>query len=175
MAGRACSPPSREENRADRRLPQRRVDGLLGGAWYLAVQPLFPAAAGGPVVSDGLAEPGRLCRDAERGQQMLMQLGEFGGDQAGFADLLLGGQPRASVATPPFRDSRAPPRPLPPRPGTPNVASQVWLTLTPTCRTGRRDLPDPPAIGAHLQASQSGCSVAGDLTQPESDQHKVRP
>jgi hypothetical protein len=23
-----------------------------------------------------------------------------------------------------------------------------------------------------LQASQSGCSVAGDLTQPESDQHK---
>jgi transposase len=40
---------------------------------------------------------------------------------------------------------------------------------------GRRHLPDPPAIGAHLQASQSGCSVAGDLTQPESDQHKVRP
>lgn len=40
---------------------------------------------------------------------------------------------------------------------------------------GRRDLPDPPAIGAHVQASQSGCSVPGDLTQPESDQHKVRP
>ena len=34
----------------------------------------------------------------------------------------------------PFLDSRAPPRSLPPRPGTPNVASQVWLTLTPTCR-----------------------------------------
>jgi hypothetical protein len=42
--------------------------------------------------------------------------------------------PRASVATPLFLDSRAPPRPLPPRPGTPNVASQVWLTLAPTCR-----------------------------------------
>ena len=72
----------------------------------------------------------------------------------------------------PFLDSRAPPRPLPPRPGTPNVVSQVWLTLTPACGAGRQDLPDPPAIGAHLQASQSGCSVAGDLTQPESDQHK---
>jgi hypothetical protein len=37
-------------------------------------------------------------------------------------------------------------------------------------KLGWWDLPDPPAIGAHLQASQPGCSVAGDLTQPESDQ-----
>jgi hypothetical protein len=50
------------------------------------------------------------------------------------AQYLKAGSPRASVATPLFLDSRAPPRPLPPRPGTPNVASQVWLTLTPTCR-----------------------------------------
>ena len=28
--------------------------------------------------------------------------------------------------------------------------------------------PDPPAIGAHLQASRSRCSVADDLAQPES-------
>ena len=33
---------------------------------------------------------------------------------------------------------------------------------------------DPPATGAHLQASQSGCSLADHLTQPESQQHKVR-
>jgi polyketide cyclase/dehydrase/lipid transport protein len=51
----------------------------------------------------------------------------------------------------------------------------MWLTVSPACRVGRRDVPEPPAIGAHLQASQSACSVPGDLTQPESDQDKVGP
>jgi len=39
----------------------------------------------------------------------------------------------------------------------------------------RRDVAVPPARGAHLQASQSGCSVAGGLRQPESNQRTVRP
>ena len=34
--------------------------------------------------------------------------------------------------------------------------------------------PDLPAIGARLQVPQTGCSVVGDLTQPEADQHEVR-
>jgi hypothetical protein len=34
--------------------------------------------AGGRETSDGLRGCGRLYPDAERGQQMLMQLGEFG-------------------------------------------------------------------------------------------------
>jgi hypothetical protein len=87
----------REGNRVGRSLPQCRADGLLGGAGHLAVQPVFLAAAGSPVTSDGLRGCGRLCPDAERGQQMLMQLGEFGGDQAGFAGLLLGSQPQHPV------------------------------------------------------------------------------
>jgi hypothetical protein len=44
---------------------------------------------------------------------------------------------------------------------TSNVASQVWLTLTPTFSARRRDLP------------QSVCGLAEDLRQLESDQDKV--
>ncbi len=77
-------------------------------------------------------------------------------------------RPRAQQACaarseqPPWKDQRSDLNRPPPRPVIPNVASQVWLTLTPTCRAWRRDLP------------QSGCSVAGDFMQLESDQHKVR-
>ena len=39
--------------------------------------------------------------------------------------------------------------------------AEICLILPPSERTCR--------------ASQPGCSVAGDLTQPESDQHKARP
>ena len=51
-----------------------------------------------------------------------------------------------------------------------------WWSVGYSCLPGLGgDLPGPPAFGAYLQASRSGCSFAGDLTQPESDQHRVRP
>jgi hypothetical protein len=75
--------------------------------------------------------------------------------------------------------------PLPP--GTPggerrsprSGRSATWCCCATRSRLGSRatDRPDQvlrplPSIGAHLLASQSGCSLADDFTQPESDQHK---
>lgn len=57
------------------------------------MQPLFAAAAGIPVTSQCLAQCGRASGHAQRGEQMLVQLGELGGDQIGLASLLLGRQP----------------------------------------------------------------------------------
>src|SRR5215831_17375368 len=54
------------------------------------------------------------------------------------------------------------------------VLPRVWCLPAHTPPSSAR-LPEPPVIGANLQASQSACSVAADLTQPERDQHKVRP
>ena len=51
----------------------------------------------------------------------------------------------------------------------------IAAAVTAAAEPGRRDVPDPPAIGAHLQAPQSGCSVPGDLMQTVSGQHRVRP
>ncbi len=53
-----------------------------------------------------------------------------------------------------------------------SIGAAICATHFSPCRTSA--FSGPPAIGARLQASQSGCSVAGNLTQRETDQHQIR-
>ena len=64
--------------------------GVLGGAGHLAAQPAFPVAAGGQVAGDGSRRWRPVGWSGRAGEQVLVQLGQFGGDEAAFACCLFG-------------------------------------------------------------------------------------